>query len=136
MWNQEDSQYVRNKLVEYNSRHISDGLKSVHENVSLFLKDEEGKIFGGITGVLKWNYLKVDIFWIDDRLRGQGYGSRLLHEMEIVAQNHQCDFIELDTFSFQAPEFYLKNGFEIVGVVENAPKGHSHYYMIKRLTRP
>ena len=43
-----------------------------------------------------------------------------------------CRLINLDTFSFQAPDFYKKHGYKVIGVSED-PKGHNHYYLEKRL---
>ena len=44
-----------------------------------------------------------------------------------------CYMAQLDTFDFQAPGFYEKQGYEIFGTLTNAPKGHTHYYMKKTL---
>jgi hypothetical protein len=38
----------------------------------------------------------------------------------------------LDTFSFQARGFYEKLGYRAVGVLDNHPAGHQHYFMTKR----
>lgn len=64
-WSIEDREYVRRRLAEYNSWHVSE-VRPVYEEVSLILKDERGQIYGGITGAVKWNYLKIDFFWIDE----------------------------------------------------------------------
>lgn len=131
-WSIEDREYVRRRLAEYNSWNVSE-VRSVYEEVSLILKDERGQIYGGITGAVKWNYLKIDFFWIDEKIRKRGYGKKLLTEMEKLAKEKGCDIIEVDTFSFQAPDFYVKNGYEVIGIVENAPRGHKHYYLYKKL---
>jgi ADP-ribose pyrophosphatase YjhB (NUDIX family) len=39
----------------------------------------------------------------------------------------------LDTFDFQAKDFYLKHGYDIFGVLGNCPPGHERYYMRKNL---
>jgi hypothetical protein len=37
------------------------------------------------------------------------------------------------TFSFQAPVFYAKHGFEVVAVVDDHPHGHKNILLRKRL---
>ena len=39
----------------------------------------------------------------------------------------------LDTFDFQAKDFYLKHGYEVFGILDDCPKGHKRYYMKKVL---
>ena len=54
-------------------------------------------------------------------------------EVEEEAKAAGCYMAQLDTFDFQAPGFYEKQGYEIFGTLTNAPKGHTHYYMKKTL---
>ena len=77
--------------------------------------------------------MKIDFFWIEENIRKRGYGKKLLTEMEKLAKEKGCDIIEVDTFSFQAPDFYIKNGYEVIGIAENVPRGHKHYYLYKNL---
>jgi hypothetical protein len=37
----------------------------------------------------------------------------------------------LDTFDWQAKEFYEHLGYEVFGILENCPRGHNRYYMKK-----
>jgi hypothetical protein len=37
------------------------------------------------------------------------------------------------TFSFQAPAFYAKRGFDVVATIDDHPRGHKNYLMRKRL---
>jgi hypothetical protein len=39
----------------------------------------------------------------------------------------------LDTFSFQAPGFYLKHGYEVFGELPGFPAGHTRFYLKKAL---
>ena len=44
-----------------------------------------------------------------------------------------CESVVLDTHSFQAPYFYHKLGYEMSGVIEGYPCGHSKIYLRKWL---
>lgn len=132
-WNQEDSNYIRQKVIEYNTSQLPDEVKSPSENVSLVVRDEEGNIIGGITGTIFWRHIHIDYLWVDNQLRLKGYGTKLLHKMEEVAKEKKCRLIILDTFSFQAPEFYKKHGYKEFGLIEDHPKGFRQHFLEKRL---
>jgi len=127
----EESEYIRRRLIEFNARQVSEHLSSRYEEIHLTVKDDNGRVIGGMLAVLCWNWIEVDILWIDDAFRGQGYGTRLLAHIENMAREKDCTFIKLNTFSFQAPEFYLKNGYQEMAVIEDAPTGSKHYYFTK-----
>ncbi|MGG4044913.1 GNAT family N-acetyltransferase [Paenibacillus favisporus] len=126
----DEANYVRNKLIEFNSKQVPNG---IYEEVNLCVMDEEEHIIAGLNSVICWNWMEIDILWVDDEHRGSGHGKRLLEEAEEIARSKQCTFIKLNTFSFQAPEFYKKYGYKEMAVIENAPLGSKHYYFIKEL---
>ncbi|TLS36164.1 GNAT family N-acetyltransferase [Pseudalkalibacillus caeni] len=134
-WKQSESDFIRKKLIEYNMEQLPDELKTPNENISFVIKDDERKIVGGITGNMFWHHLHIDFLWVDQNARGEGYGSELLKKMEEFAIEKECRLIYLDTFSFQAPEFYKKNGYEVFGILEDHPKGFNQYFLQKRLKR-
>lgn len=57
----------------------------------------------------------MDIFWLHEDLRGQGYGTQLLQMAEQEAIARGCHQAHLDTFEFQAPGFYEKHGYQCWG---------------------
>lgn len=132
--NAEESAYVRNQLIAFNAAHLSENLKHRYEELNFNIKNEAGDIVAGVLSTLCWNWLELDILWVDEKQRHQGYGSQLLLEIERIAREKSCDFIMLNTFSFQAPGFYEKHGYQLMTTIENAPTGHSHYYFKKDLT--
>ncbi|CAG9612783.1 Acetyltransferase [Bacillus rhizoplanae] len=132
-WNQEDNDYIRRKVIEYNASQLPDEIKTPLENVSFMVKDEEGNIVGGITGTIFWYHMHIDFLWIEDKLRHQGYGTKLLHKIEKIAKEKKCRLIMLDTFSFQAPEFYKRHGYKEFGLLKDRPKGFSQHFLEKRL---
>ncbi|MEF3305618.1 GNAT family N-acetyltransferase [Paenibacillus sp. GYB003] len=129
----EESEYIRKRLIEFNAMHVPDYLKSRYEEINLAVKDEDGLVVGGVLAVLCWNWIEIDILWVDESLRGMGYGTRLLNQIETIAKQQNCTFIKLNTFSFQAPDFYRKNGYQEVAILEDAPIGSKHYYFMKEI---
>lgn len=97
------------------------GVAENYEQVNLLLKDEDDNIQGGVLAYWNWNWMHVDILWVEETLRGQGYGSELLDKIEQFAVERGYECIELDTtYSFQAPEFYKRKGYEVCGQIEYA----------------
>ncbi len=88
----------------------------------------------GILGEICWNWLEIHTLMIDEYLRGLGYGSKLLLEIEQIAINNDCDFIKVDTLSFQALDFYQNHGYEIYGTLDNVGRDYKHYYLKKDLS--
>ncbi|MFC5403289.1 GNAT family N-acetyltransferase [Cohnella soli] len=125
-------EYLRNKMFEFNSLHFPDSLKGRFAELNLFLLDSEDQIRGGVIGEFCWNWLEIHYVFVDQLFRHSGYGRNLLKEAERISRLKQCDFIKLDTLSFQALEFYQKEGYEIFGTLENAG-GYTHYYLKKNL---
>ena len=57
----------------------------------------------------------------------------LLQKAEQEAVARGCHHVHLDTMSWQAPMFYQKHGYEILGVLPDIPKGNQKYLLIKSL---
>lgn len=129
-----DTSYVTNKMIEFNLKHFPDELKGRYQAVNLLLKDSDGNIYGGLTGEICWNWLEVQYLFVDEDYRKFGYGKQLLSAAEKMAKEKQCDFIKLDTLSFQALDFYLKQGFEVFGTIHNAGS-HTHYFLKKEISK-
>lgn len=126
----EEKDYVRRKLIEFNSKHVPNG---TYEEINLCIKDENQVIIAGLNSAKCWNWMEIDILWVDEQYRRQGFGKRLLEEAEHIARSKGCKFVKLNTFSFQAPEYYKKYGYVVMGMIENAPEGSNHYYLVKEL---
>ena len=57
----------------------------------------------------------------------------LLKRAEQAASDRGCKYVFLDTFSFQAPEFYKKMGYKEVFVREEYPVTGKRHYLVKEL---
>ena len=64
-------------------------------------------------------------------MRGEGLGARLMNQAEDQAKLRGCRGAQVDTVSFQAPGFYEKLGFRIIGTVEGFPTGHDRHFLVK-----
>jgi GNAT superfamily N-acetyltransferase len=104
--------------------------------VNLFLRDGGEEVLGGLLGAIWGGVLYVRILWVARALRGQGHGQQLLQAAERRAIERGCRHVFLDTFSFQAPGFYLKQGYEIYARADDWPVGHAHYFLRKGLSSP
>jgi GNAT superfamily N-acetyltransferase len=101
--------------------------------VSIFLRDANGEILGGVLGEIWVQWLFVSHLWVSAPLRGHGYGQKLLLAAEDYAMGKGCLNVYLTTFSFQARPFYEKLGYEVFAELNNYPPGHTHYFLKKRL---
>ena len=101
--------------------------------LSLSIRHHDGTLIGGLSGLFYWNMLHVHLLWVDERHRRDGCGSALLSRAEQIATERGCDVIFLDTYTFQAPGFYMKCGYTSLGKLSDAPKGFDTTWFAKRL---
>lgn len=127
---EQEIQSVRDALKRFNDEAVGD---DGHTPLNIVEYDETGAIIGGILGGTYWGWLYVDILWVDENRRRQGIGSKLLQKAEQEAARRGCHHVHLDTMSWQAPAFYQKHGYEILGVLSDIPKGNQKYLLIKKL---
>jgi GNAT superfamily N-acetyltransferase len=115
---------------EYNKRLAGDYR---FQRICFVLQAADQAIVGGVIGGIFWDWLCIDLLWVKDELRGRGHGHRLLTRAEDEARQRGAKHAFLDTFSFQAPEFYKKHGYQVFGELRDFPPGHQRYYLTKRL---
>jgi len=125
-----DTTIVRQGLRSFNNQFIKD---DGFQPLNLFLRREDGSIAGGLLGDIYWGWLHINILWVDESLRRQGYGERMLKMAEEEALKKGCRAIHLDTMSFQAKPFYEKFGYTVFGVLDDLPIGHQRIFMWKKI---
>jgi GNAT superfamily N-acetyltransferase len=104
--------------------------------VNLFLRDGGDEVQGGLLAAVWGGVMYIRVLWVARTLRGKGHGQRLLASAEQRAIERGCRHVFLDTFSFQAPDFYVKQGYEIYARADDWPVGHAHYFLRKGLPSP
>jgi ribosomal protein S18 acetylase RimI-like enzyme len=126
----EDIRFLENGLIDFNlqTTGITDG-----SFIGIFLRGSDGSRTGGLYGWVWGSTCYVRYLFVAESLRGQGQGTRLMRAVEAEAKARNCRQIVLETHSFQAPGFYRKLGFEVIGTVDGYPLGHQYLTLVKRL---
>ncbi|VUD69324.1 Acetyltransferase [Thalassocella blandensis] len=106
-----------------------------HQRLPLIVTMDLGddKILGGAIGWIVGNWLLVDVLWIEEAYRGKGFGKRIISLLESKAIKKGCRQVLLDTLDFQALNFYLKLGYEVVSVLTEYPVNGTKYYLKKNI---
>ena len=129
--NENEIGYIREALKKFNNESVGeDG----HKPLNIVEYDEDGNTIGGILGGTYWGWMYIDILWVQENHRHQGIGANLLREAEREAKRRGCHHAHLDTMSWQAPGFYQKYGYEVIGILPDIPKGNQKYLLQKDLT--
>lgn len=129
----EEQDYIIDRLVEYNLSQVEAKQKEKFIDLSKKIVKDDKIIAGIVAKLYCWNIACVDALWIDSNYRGNQLGSLLLEEVENEAKSKGAKLIHLDTFDFQAKEFYEKHGYSVFGTLEDCPENHHRYYLKKIL---
>jgi ribosomal protein S18 acetylase RimI-like enzyme len=126
----EDVQFLEDQINAFNCEIT--GYFDFHP-LAIFVRGEQGRIVAGLTGGMWGGCCEIKFLWVRENLRRQGYGTRLMRAAEQEALAHGYSVIVLSSHSFQAPGFYQKLGYEVVGETEGYPRAHSVIHLRKEL---
>jgi len=127
--NREEQKFIDDKLIEYNQVQISG---YGYEYFTYKIVDGSKRIVAGINCEVGGGWLYIIGLWVDENLRGNGLGEKLLIAAEEKAKRKGCHGAYLYSYSFQAPKFYKKKGYTIFGELENFCPNHSKIFLKKR----
>jgi GNAT superfamily N-acetyltransferase len=122
---------IRGGLTEYNTEEA--GYRDSRPLGILVSDPETGEVIGGLLGRTSMGLLFVDLFFLPESLRKNRIGSRIIRKAEDEAKRRGCSRAVLFTVTFQAPGFYERQGYEVLGRIECDPPGHTRICMTKRL---
>jgi len=126
----EDAKFILTSLAAYNAK---TGGRVNWREVTITLKDDQGKIVAGLNGSSDLGWLFIRLLWVDDAFHGQGLGGQLLELVEKEAVKRGCKNLWIDTFNPVALKLYQKHGFKIFGELENYPKPRKRIFLQKQI---
>jgi ribosomal protein S18 acetylase RimI-like enzyme len=126
----EDVALLDERLYEFNAAAsgVDDG-----RLLAIFVRDGDGKIVAGLHGWTWGGTGFVQTIWVHETRRGRGLGSRLLARAEAEARHRGCHQMHLDTLTYQAPGFYRRLGYEVIGELPGWPGDDVRIFLRKRL---
>ncbi len=98
-----------------------------------FVVLDNDQFIGGIYGHFQFEYLFINVLFVDKKYRGKRIASKLMHMIESEAVKQDVTNIFLTTFEFQALDFYKKRGYEVVMTIEDFPKGFAEYTLFRKM---
>jgi GNAT superfamily N-acetyltransferase len=121
-------------LAAYNEARVGpDPVRQPENHICIVGRDGDGRVRGGLQGVIVGAWLAIDLCWVEDDFRRQGLGARLLVEAEAEGRRRGAKWSILATFDYQAPEFYRRHGYAEYARMEDFPHGHTRFQMRKAL---
>lgn len=126
----QDKEVVVKGMLEH---HAKSGHPRKSETYSVLLKNKNNKLLGTVIVTFLWNGMEINSLWIDETIRNQGWGKKLMDAVEKEGIKRGCTVAYTNTFPWQAPEFYEKLGYTLFGRLEDLPKGSNLSYYSKKL---
>jgi len=125
-----DIRVLEDRLYEFNMQATGHNDGQLY---GIFLRDENGAVIGGADGWTWGATCYVRHLYLPEPMRGKVLGTRLMDLIEQEALVRGCALIVLESHDFQAPEFYRRRGFVATGSVEDYPRGHRNFTLVKTL---
>lgn len=126
----EDIQCVKGKLANYTIE--KSGLGKT-KKIVLLAKNAENAVIAALLGFTFGGWFHMETLWVDEAVRGKGLGKNLVRRAEEEAVARGCRIVNVETFSFQAPEFYRKLNYEQLGEADDIGNNHKIIFFRKNL---
>jgi len=122
--------FLEDKIYKHNSLAVN---KADGAFFSRIIRDENEQIIAGIAGWTWAAACEITQLWVGENARKNGVGKLLLEAAEAEAKSKGCLTIVVKSYSFQAPHFYEKHGFEITHILNDFPPGYNYYVLSKEI---
>lgn len=135
--NQKFRNLIRRNLHKYNRNNCDWILKNSKEtpseikyhNIAIY---DENKLVGGSSGYIAWQWYFLDEFWIDEKYRKKGIGTKIINTVENYAIKNNLLGLRVETWDFQAKDFYEKMGYNVYASFKDCPPGTIEYFLSKK----
>jgi GNAT superfamily N-acetyltransferase len=128
----EEAAALVDKLVAGVRQHNFDNMgHETSKPLTVVAHDDEGKLLGGVSGRTIYKNFLINVVWVDKQARTAGLGRELMKQAEVEAKSRGCLLAQVDTLAFQAPLFYQKLGFDIVGQVPQIDDIPARFFLMK-----
>jgi DNA-binding protein Fis/ribosomal protein S18 acetylase RimI-like enzyme len=128
-----ETAFTAGELLEHSRAET--GLSVEHQPFGLFAYSGD-KMIGSIIGKVFFNWLHLDLIWVDGKYRRGGIGKNLMIRALEKAKEMGLSGIEVWTQSWQAPEFYRKLGYEEFAVIDDFTPGRKRYAFRYSIGKP
>ena len=96
--------------------------------------EQDGELIAGVSGWTWGQAAGIGLTWVREDQRGTGVGASLLAAFESEAAGRGCTHVFVTSFTFQAPEFYQRLGYEEIFRWESVPTpGRDDVHLRKQL---
>jgi len=120
---------------QYESNFGSAMLEKLKPQDDYLTRKEDGRLIALLHAQQVLENIHIKALVVDKAYQKKGLGASLLAELEENAAEAGVTSITLSTKSYQAKDFYLKQGYEIYASLTDVPqKGITKYHFIKRLS--
>lgn len=135
---EEERLIIDKKLSDYNREHcdwFEDKLneEAYSEKDCNFMVYDGNKVIGGAIGFIKYKWYFLDLLYVDREYRGNDIGTKLINEIENLAKKENLIGVRMETWDFQAKDFYEKLGYEVYATIKDCPPGTVDNFLRKRI---
>ncbi|MHA1933967.1 MAG: GNAT family N-acetyltransferase [Candidatus Thorarchaeota archaeon] len=131
----EEMKVIQEGIDAYNRQQPYGELDVPENDIVVVLKTHDETVVGGVITSMKFGVMHLEVLWVDDKYRSLGYGRDLILEAERIGREKGYTSSQTWTFSFQAPEFYQKIGYKILGIFDGYTDNITEYVLMKRLNK-
>lgn len=104
------------------------------KSFGFFLKGASGTIQGGLTAMVYYGCLYIDMLWVAPHLRNHDWGTKLMQKAEKTGLDFGSTFSTVNTMDWEALPFYQKLGYQVEFTRYGYNKGSKMYFLRKALS--